>query len=92
MDTIVRGPAILSTCVYAGAFLHAKEALCYSILRNSWRMIRSFLMQKLTGGVDGGVHMTDVTNASRTMLMNLETCQWDEKLKRYVQCVLQRVQ
>ena len=32
----------------------------------------------LTGGVDGGVHVTDVTNASRTMLMNLETLAWDE--------------
>jgi len=32
----------------------------------------------LTGGVDGGVHVTDVTNASRTMLMNLATLAWDE--------------
>jgi hypothetical protein len=31
----------------------------------------------LTGGVDGGVHVTDVTNASRTMLMNIHTQQWD---------------
>ena len=34
----------------------------------------------LTGGVNGGVHITDVTNASRTMLMNLETLSWDEEL------------
>ncbi len=34
----------------------------------------------LTGGVDGGVHVTDVTNASRTMLMNLETLDWDDEL------------
>src|SRR6185295_4358501 len=34
----------------------------------------------LTGGVNGGVHVTDVTNASRTMLMNLETLQWDDEL------------
>jgi glycerol kinase len=34
----------------------------------------------LTGGIDGGVHVTDVSNASRTMLMNLETLDWDEEL------------
>ncbi|MFD6417902.1 glycerol kinase GlpK [Streptomyces sp. NPDC060194] len=39
--------------------------------------IDSWLIWNLTGGVDGGVHVTDVTNASRTMLMNLETLQWD---------------
>src|SRR5579859_4286650 len=35
--------------------------------------IDSFLLWKLTGGVNGGVHATDVTNASRTQLMNLNT-------------------
>ena len=40
----------------------------------------SWLMWNLTGGVDGGVHVTDVTNASRTMLMNLETLDWDDEL------------
>jgi glycerol kinase len=34
----------------------------------------------LTGGTDGGLHMTDVTNASRTLMMDLETLQWDEAL------------
>jgi glycerol kinase len=34
----------------------------------------------LTGGTDGGLHITDVTNASRTLLMDLETLQWDEGL------------
>jgi glycerol kinase len=34
----------------------------------------------LTGGTDGGKHVTDVTNASRTMLMNLETLDWDDDL------------
>ena len=34
----------------------------------------------LTGGVNGGVHVTDVTNASRTMLMNLETLAWDDEI------------
>jgi glycerol kinase len=40
----------------------------------------SWLMWNLTGGIRGGVHITDVTNASRTMLMNLETLDWDEEL------------
>ncbi|TVT36523.1 glycerol kinase GlpK [Amycolatopsis rhizosphaerae] len=40
----------------------------------------SWLLWHLTGGVDGGVHATDPTNASRTMLMNLETLSWDEEL------------
>ena len=34
----------------------------------------------LTGGPDGGAHVTDVTNASRTMLMNLDTLAWDEQI------------
>ncbi|MFC5747527.1 glycerol kinase GlpK [Actinomadura rugatobispora] len=40
----------------------------------------SWLLWNLTGGTDGGVHVTDVTNASRTMLMDLETLDWDEEL------------
>ena len=39
-----------------------------------------WLTWNLTGGVDGGLHVTDVTNASRTMLMNLETLHWDPLL------------
>ncbi|MEO8261872.1 MAG: glycerol kinase GlpK [Pseudolysinimonas sp.] len=34
----------------------------------------------LTGGTDGGVHATDVTNASRTLLMDLRTLEWDDTL------------
>ncbi len=40
----------------------------------------SWLLWNLTGGVDGGVHVTDVTNAGRTMLMDLETLDWDPEL------------
>jgi len=40
----------------------------------------TWLIWNLTGGADGGVHVTDVTNASRTMLMNLETLDWDDEL------------
>ena len=42
--------------------------------------IDSWLTWQLTGGAGGGVHVTDVTNASRTMLMNLETLDWDPEL------------
>ena len=38
--------------------------------------IDTWLIWNLSGGVNGGVHVTDVTNASRTMLMDLATCQW----------------
>ena len=40
----------------------------------------SWVIWNMTGGVDGGNHYTDVTNASRTMLMNLETLDWDDEL------------
>jgi glycerol kinase len=40
----------------------------------------TWLLWNLTGGVRGGVHVTDVTNASRTMLMDLETLDWDAEL------------
>jgi len=42
--------------------------------------IDSFLVWHLTGGPSGGVHITDVTNASRTQLMDLETLSWDPEL------------
>ncbi len=42
--------------------------------------IDSWLVWNLTGGPEGGRHITDVTNASRTMLMDLRTLSWDEKL------------
>ncbi|MGW6932049.1 glycerol kinase GlpK [Lentzea sp. NPDC054927] len=38
----------------------------------------TWTLWNLTGGPNGGVHATDVTNASRTMLMDLDTLQWDE--------------
>jgi glycerol kinase len=40
----------------------------------------SWIIWNLTGGRNGGVHVTDPTNASRTMLMDLETLQWDDEL------------
>lgn len=40
--------------------------------------IDTWLIWNLTGGVNGGLHVTDVSNASRTMLMNLKTLEWDK--------------
>ncbi len=40
----------------------------------------TWLIWNLTGGVNGGSHITDVTNASRTMLMDLETLTWDDDI------------
>jgi glycerol kinase len=40
----------------------------------------SWVIWNLTGGVNGGRHVTDVTNASRTLLMNLRTLDWDPKI------------
>ena len=45
--------------------------------------VDSWLLWNLSGGIQGGVHFTDVTNASRTLLMNLETLQWDDELLGY---------
>jgi glycerol kinase len=42
--------------------------------------IDTWCIWNLTGGPDGGVHVTDVSNASRTMLMNLETLDWDDDI------------
>jgi glycerol kinase len=42
--------------------------------------IDTFIVWKLTGGPEGGRHITDVTNASRTQLMNLATLAWDEEI------------
>lgn len=42
--------------------------------------IDTWLIWNLTGGVDGGSHITDVTNASRTMLMDLKSLKWDNEI------------
>src|SRR5699024_1500275 len=42
----------------------------------------SWLLWNLTGGPNGGVHVTDVTNASRTMLMNIDTLDWNEDIAK----------
>ena len=42
--------------------------------------VDSWVIWNLTGGADGGAHVTDVTNASRTMLMDLRTLDWNDEL------------
>jgi glycerol kinase len=42
--------------------------------------VDSYLVWHLTGGPSGGIHVTDVTNASRTQLMNLATLAWDPEM------------
>jgi len=42
--------------------------------------VDSWILWNLSGGIRGGLHATDVTNASRTLLMDLETLQWDDRL------------
>ncbi|XP_072049749.1 glycerol kinase-like [Amphiura filiformis] len=42
--------------------------------------VDSWLMWNFTGGTKGGLHITDFTNASRTMLMNIQSLKWDDKL------------
>jgi glycerol kinase len=46
--------------------------------------VDSWLVWKLTGGRDGGAYVTDVTNASRTMLMDLKTLQWDDEMLEHM--------
>ena len=56
--------------------------------------IDSYLVWKLTGGPRGGVHVTDVTNASRTQLMNLATLNWDKaqlELFGIPECMMPRI-
>jgi glycerol kinase len=40
----------------------------------------TYLLWRLTGGTNGGIHLTDVTNASRTQLLNLSTLKWDPEI------------
>ena len=42
--------------------------------------VDTYLLWQLTGGAQGGIHVTDVTNASRTQLMNLATLEWDSEI------------
>ena len=63
---------ILNNVAGAQALAESSDLLCGTI--------DSFLIWRLTGGSNGGIHITDVTNASRTQLMNLATLQWDDEI------------
>jgi glycerol kinase len=63
---------LLENAPHARAQAEAGEAL--------FGTIDSFLVWKLSGGARSGIHVTDVTNASRTQLMNLETLDWDPEI------------
>ena len=66
-------------------FIENVPAVTNAIAKGTARFgtIDSWLLWNLSGGTQGGVHFTDVTNASRTLLMNLETLQWDDELLSY---------
>ena len=54
----------------------------------------TWLIWNLTGGVNGGVHVTDVSNASRTLLMNIETLKWDKTMMEFLgipECMLPKI-
>lgn len=68
---------ILDHIPSAAAKAHSGELLFGTI--DSW------IVWNLTGGVDGGLHITDVSNASRTLLMNLETLDWDDDILRLLE-------
>lgn len=53
--------------------------------RLSFGTVDTWLIYKLNGGKEGGIHVTDSTNASRTMFMNLHTLQYDDKLLDFFQ-------
>lgn len=59
---------------------HVRESATHGIAL--FGTIDSWLIWNLTGGTTGGIHITDVTNASRTMLMDLETLQWSPTLAK----------
>jgi glycerol kinase len=75
LATYFSGPKIrwiLDNVPNARAAAHAGELI--------FGNVDTFLIWWLTGGPHGGVHVTDVTNASRTMLMDLRTLDWDQDL------------
>ncbi|KIJ20691.1 hypothetical protein PAXINDRAFT_165576 [Paxillus involutus ATCC 200175] len=45
--------------------------------------VESWVVYNLTGGAHGGIHVGEVTNASRTLLMNLDKLEWDERLLKF---------
>ncbi|AZZ82883.1 glycerol kinase [Gordonia alkanivorans] len=75
LSTYFAGPKIRWLLDNVDGLRERAEAgeLCFGTM-DSW------IAWNMTGGVDGGQHVTDVTNASRTMLMDLRTLSWDEEI------------
>ncbi|GAW26408.1 putative glycerol kinase [Rosellinia necatrix] len=62
---------------------HAEVRNAYEEGRLAFGTVDSWLIYKLNGGKDKNVHVTDTTNASRTMFMNLHTCEYDDEILRF---------
>ncbi len=62
---------------------HGEVRKAYEESRLAFGTVDSWLIYKLNGGKDNNVHVTDSTNASRTMFMNLRTCQYDDELLEF---------
>ncbi len=75
LSTYFAGPKVRWLLDNVDGLRNRAEAgeLCFGTM-DSW------IAWNMTGGVDGGQHVTDVTNASRTMLMDLRTLSWDEEI------------
>src|SRR5664279_2506537 len=69
---------------YVGAIDQGTTSTRFIVFSRSGEVIfgniDTFLLWNLTGGTNGGIHVTDVTNASRTQLMNLATLAWDDEI------------
>ena len=81
-DALASGDALIGTVdswlIWCAAFWGCATAALSKRLNNGCARDRN-----LTGGAkNGGVHVTDVSNASRTLLMDLATCEWDDELLR----------
>ncbi|KAI1304053.1 glycerol kinase [Xylaria venustula] len=62
---------------------HEEVSKAYLESRLAFGTVDSWLIYKLNGGTDKNVHVTDTTNASRTMFMNLHTCAYDDELLKF---------
>jgi glycerol kinase len=88
-DVITHKTGLAIAPYFAGSKMHwlinHSNAVKSAIIAGTARFgtIDTWLLWNLSGGTQGGVHYTDVTNASRTLLMNLETLQWDDELLGY---------
>ncbi|RGB28354.1 hypothetical protein C1646_629688 [Rhizophagus diaphanus] len=66
---------------------HEKETMIFG-------NVDTWLIYNLTGGIDGGLHITDVTNASRTMLMDIKKLEWSDELLKFFgikKCILPKI-